>query len=120
MQRIIGGVLMIGKERSEASIATIYDAYEILDKKKKDGELGYEQQLAYDHIGKIKKLSKEKAEKLANELEEAGLSKKAIAKIVEIMPINELQLKQVLIIERKTFAEEEIKKMLDTIAKYQK
>ncbi|MEM0124614.1 MAG: hypothetical protein QXF41_03690 [Candidatus Micrarchaeaceae archaeon] len=121
MQRVIGGAVMIGKERSEASVATVYDAFEILEKKKKEGgELGYEQQLAYDHIAKIKKMSKEKAEKLAEELEEIGLSRKAIAKIIEIMPLNELQLRQVLIIERKQFADDEIKKMLDAIARYKK
>ena len=73
---------MIGKEQSEPEPISVVEAFEILEERKKEGELGYEQQLAYEHAKKFAKLSKEKAEKLEKELIELGLGKGSQRKLL--------------------------------------
>jgi DNA-directed RNA polymerase subunit F len=109
---------MIGKGHTDSKPVSITEALEILEERKKSGELGYEQQLAYDHAKKFAKLTPEKAKKLGEELAELGLSRKGVVKIVDVLPINELQLKNVLVIEKKTIEEQTIKKILDILEKY--
>ncbi len=109
---------MIGKNEDESSVVSTPFALDILEKRKKDGELGYEQQLAYDHASKLNMPSKVNAEKMQNELVEEGLSARGAVKVIDIMPINETQLKQVLVIEKKTHEEDTIKKVMAIVNKY--
>jgi len=114
------GVAMIGKEHSEPNAVSMPEALSILEERKKEGELGYEQEITYEHVKKFAKLGRSDAEKMAKELSDFGISKKGIAKIIDIMPISVLQLKQVLIIERRNFDEDVIAKIFETIEKYRK
>ncbi len=109
---------MIGKNEDESSVVSTPVALDILEKRKKDGELGYEQQLAYDHASKIHMPSKADAEKMQKELVEEGLSARGAVKVVDVMPINETQLKQVLVIEKKTYEDDTIKKVMAIVNKY--
>ena len=85
---------------------TLSEAYEILEKRKKEGsELGYVQKLAYEH---------------ASELMALDLTAATAAKIVDIMPINVEQLKQVLIIEKKPIEEERVSEIMKVVEKYRK
>jgi DNA-directed RNA polymerase subunit F len=111
---------MIGKEQSEPEPVSVVEALEILEERKKEGELGYEQQLAYEHAKKFAKLSKEKAEKLEKELIELGLGKRLAKKIIDIMPMNDLQLKQVLIFEKRSFDDSVIASIIEKINNYRK
>ncbi|MFP3215389.1 MAG: RNA polymerase Rpb4 family protein [Candidatus Micrarchaeota archaeon] len=111
---------MIGKEQSEPEPISVVEALEILEERKKEGELGYEQQLAYEHAKKFAKLSKEDAEKLEKELIELGLGKRLAKKIIDIMPMNDLQLKQVLIFEKRSFDDSVIASIIEKINKYRK
>ncbi|MGC8586937.1 MAG: RNA polymerase Rpb4 family protein [Candidatus Micrarchaeia archaeon] len=111
---------MIGKQHSEPNAVSMPEALSILEERKKEGELGYEQEITLEHVKKFAKLSKADAEKMSKELLEFGLSKKGAAKIIDVMPISVLQLKQVLIIERRNFEEETIAKIFETIEKYRK
>ena len=76
--------------------ASIPEALEILETRKKDGDLGYEQQLSYDHAKRFALISSDKAEKMRKELEELNLSPKTCVSIVDTMPTDIIQLKQIL------------------------
>ncbi len=109
---------MIGKNEEESRVVSTPVALDILEKRKKDGELGYEQQLADEHASKLHLPTKANAEKMQEELKEHGLSAKGAVKVIDVMPLNETQLKQVLVIEKKNIEEETIKKVMEIVNKY--
>ncbi len=109
---------MIGKDNAESKPVTIAETLDILEGRKKGGELGYEQQLAYEHAKKFASMSGEKAKKLGEELSEMGLSSKTVVKLVDILPVTEPQLKGVLLIEKKPVEDETLKKILEVLKKY--
>ncbi len=111
---------MIGKNQSEPEPVSAVEALEILEERKKEGELGFEQERAYEDVKKFARLGKEKASKLEKELIELGLSPKLAKKVIDIMPINDLQLKQVLIFEKRSFDDQAIAKILETLNAYRK
>lgn len=106
---------MIGKEASEKRPVPFTEALKILEERKEDEELGYEQKLAYEHITKFKSIGPEAAKKAMAELAKLGLSEHTAVKIVDIMPIDIAQLKHILVKEKKSFEEEDIKKMMEVV-----
>lgn len=92
---------MIGKHEKARRLATIPEVSEILEERKKDGDLGYEQQLAYEYAKKFAKVDKEKAEKLKEGIEGLGVSERTAIMIVNTMPVDVMQLKQILSNEKK-------------------
>jgi len=115
---VLKGAKMIGKEVGKKSPVTLPEAYEILEARKKDGELGYEQKLAYEHASKFKKLSVSKARELKQELLGLGLSDTTATKIIDIMPSDLIQLKQVLLIEKKPIEEDMVNMIMQAVQKY--
>ena len=111
---------MIGKEGNDGRPVSIAEVLEVLEQRKKGGELGYEQELVYDYAKKFSKLSQSEAGKIRKELEELGLREKTAFKIIEIMPIDISQLKLVLVMERRAFEEQEITKIMGVIDSYRK
>lgn len=110
---------MIGKNHISGEPVSVAQAFDILEERKKAGELGYEQQISDDHAKKFKSLDSEKAKKMQAELAEIGeISKKAVIKIIDIMPANDVQLINTLLIEKKTFEEPTRKRILEIVAKY--
>ena len=77
--------------------------------------MGYEQQVSYEHIKKFLSVDAAKAEKLFKQLEGMGISKKSAIQIVDVMPIDESQLKQILTNEKNMPDEESIKKIMALI-----
>lgn len=108
---------MIGKNTGAKTPVTLAETLEILEERSKDGELGYEQKLAHDHVKKFALVSKEEAKKLRQELQEFGLSPAVAVKIIDIMPIDKMQLKQILAKERKTFEDDEVVKIFEIVEK---
>ncbi len=106
---------MIGKGPESERIVAVGEVKEILEKRKKDKELTYEQQLAMEHVEKIGALDEKKAEKLKRALVEMGLSEKSAVKMVDILPKNIMTLKQILATEKKPFSDDEANKMLTLI-----
>jgi DNA-directed RNA polymerase subunit F len=108
---------MIGKKAEEKSIASIHQVMDIIEERKKEGgELTYEQQRSYEHA-KVLGISKEKGDKAKKRIEALGLlSEHTITKIVDIMPANQLLLKQILIKEGKTFTDEQLAKIMGAIS----
>jgi DNA-directed RNA polymerase subunit F len=109
---------MIGKGTSEKRLVSIPEALEILEGRKKEGELGYEQELAYEYAKKLSKIDVKDSVKMRKDLEELGFTEKAAIKIVDIMPLDIMQLKQTLIIERKTFADDLLEKAMEIVEKH--
>jgi DNA-directed RNA polymerase subunit F len=106
---------MIGKESKYISNASLSEVLEILEKRKKEKDLTYEQQVAYDHASKFAG-SKSTEQKLKKGLEELGyLSPNAIVTILNLMPKSEMLLRQILASEKKTFADEDVKKILSIV-----
>ncbi len=106
---------MIGKKTESEEMVSLQDAKEVLEARKKEGELRYEQQLAYDHAAKFAKAEKGAPEKLKKALKEFELSEKALVKVVEIGPKNMMTLKQMLMHENRTFSDEEFSKIMAAI-----
>ncbi len=111
---------MIGKGSRSSRIATLPEVLGILEERKKDDseQFGYELELSYEYAKRFSSLGDEKGKKMKDELVELGLSQKAAAKVMEVMPINVLQLKQVLVMEKKTYEEDELAKVIATVDKY--
>jgi DNA-directed RNA polymerase subunit F len=106
---------MIGKSQSDKKPVSSAEALEVLESRKEEGELGYEQKLAYEHIKKFSAISAEEARKMAKELMEYGVGEATAIKIVDIMPIDAIQLKHILAREKKTFEEDEVAKMMEVV-----
>lgn len=109
---------MIGKESESESMVSLGEVKRILEDKKKDKELTYEQQLAYDHAKKFSGLEKGKEEKLRKALVELGASDKTAVRIMDVLPKSALTLRQILAHENKTFSDEDIGKMLAAVKEH--
>jgi DNA-directed RNA polymerase subunit F len=109
---------MIGSNKENSKYITVPVALSLLESRKKDGELGYEQQLAYEHASKSTSLSKDKSEKMLAKLVEINMPEKLAVKVIDIMPLNELQLKQVLVIGKRPIEEDMIKKIMEIVNSY--
>jgi DNA-directed RNA polymerase subunit F len=97
-------------EVKETKIVSIDEVIRVLEENK--GELTYEQQLALQHAKKLG-ATKAKSDKIKKELESTGLlSEKSVVKMLEIMPKNQMTLRQILAQERKTFSDEDVTKLL--------
>jgi DNA-directed RNA polymerase subunit F len=113
---------MIGKNTGDSRLVSISEVQEILEDRQKDGELGYEQTLAFDYAKKFNKLSKSEANKMKKELEEMGLNERLALKMVEIMPIDASQLKLILAMDktRAPTEDETVAKLMEVVKKYSK
>jgi DNA-directed RNA polymerase subunit F len=96
----------------DTKIVSIEDVIEILESKE-GTDPTYEQQLALQHAKKLS-VTKSKADKIKKELEGTGvLSERSIIKILEIMPKNQMTLRQILAQDRKTYSDEEVGKIFE-------
>ncbi len=108
---------MANSERVSKQV-TIAHVLDILETRKKDGELGYEQQLSYDYAKKFAKLEPKVGAKLVQELESLGISQKGAISIVDTMPAEMIQLKQILANEKKTVEQEVADKAMAIVEKH--
>ncbi len=113
---------MIGKTNSRGRLVSVSEVKEILEERQKDGELGYEQTLAYEYTKKFNKLSKADAEKMKKELEAFGLGEKLALKVMEIMPADVSQLKLILAMDKSRAPTEdtELAKIMEVVKSYSK
>jgi DNA-directed RNA polymerase subunit F len=113
---------MIGKTTGEGKLTSISEVQEILEDRQKDGDLGYEQTLAFDYAKKFNKLTKGESKKMQKELEELGLSEKLALKVVEIMPMDASQMKLILAMDKSRLPTEEetVTKLMAVVKSYSK
>jgi DNA-directed RNA polymerase subunit F len=93
---------------------------ELLKKRQKDSELGFEQQATLQYAESFSKLSEEDEGELKNELEEiGGLTEDQVIALVNVLPASEAAVKLVLSKDKAPTADE-AKAALKVIKKYRK
>jgi len=110
---------MIEKSVISNRPATLTEVAEVLEKRKGEGELGFEQQTTLAYAQKYAKLSKKKAAELIEELQKMDKIKPAVAvKIADILPKNADQLRLIFANERYSLTSAEIEEVLKIVKKY--
>ncbi len=95
------------------------EAKEIVLKKEKDKELGYEQKLAAEHLKKFTKLKPEEAKKFMEELSSIVKASPATqVTIANILPQTTDEVRLIFAHERFSLKEEEISKILEIVKKF--
>ncbi len=111
---------MIGKEIIEDRDVSLSEVKNILTKRKKEGELSYEQKLSYDYSAEFGKLAVTKAKALVEELQKIEAIDSAVAvQIADNLPTTKEDVMVIFEKRRKTLDEKDIKKVLDLVAKAQ-
>lgn len=89
-------------------------ARELLEKRKKDGELNYEQETALEHCEKTISLTSKKAEEKVNLLLEKNkkLLPETAIKLVDIQPKSASTLKAILLKDKIELSEEEVSELM--------
>ncbi len=113
---------MAGKKRTGSRLASVAEVMYLLEERKKDGELGYEQTLTYEYATKFSKLKESDAKKMTKELEDLGLSELLSLKVIEIMPAEPNLLKLILAMDknRQPTDDETVNKILGVVKSYSK
>lgn len=97
------------------------EAKKIMASREKKKELSYEQKIALEHLNKFTKLSPADAEKFLEELSQVlRMSDETMIKILDLMPQNPDELRMIFAREKFSLKEEEIKKILEIVKKYNK
>ncbi|MFH1056403.1 MAG: RNA polymerase Rpb4 family protein [Candidatus Micrarchaeota archaeon] len=94
------------------------EALELLEERKKGGELGYEQQNTLQYLQSFSSLSAKQARALFKELVEAGLTEKQAALVCNLLPKREDLLKAVLTADKSDVSDERVKEVLKIVKKY--
>ena len=109
----------------EQKVITLAQAREILEKTNKEYEteemeLLYEQKRALDHARKFSKLAVGDIKKMGDELKglDLDLKNEHIVKICDFLPDSVDRIRAIFAKERFRYDEEQIKKILDVVAKY--
>jgi DNA-directed RNA polymerase subunit F len=111
---------MIGKQLKEQKAVSLADVMEIMEKRKGDGELGFEQQTTYDYLKARTLIEPKKAAHLVKDLLDDGkLSLESAIKVADILPKSESQLSVVVSKERHTFTKAELGEILKIVEKYE-
>jgi len=96
---------------------TISEAKEILAKRKKENELGYEQNQALDHAERFAALDEDKAKKLVDTLKKKDkISEELAAKLVDTRPETPATVRAILAKDKVELSEEEIAHILKELA----
>ncbi len=104
-------IFMIGRNVLESKPVSVRDAFEIIEKRGKDNELIYEQQLAKEHAEGFA-MDKAKYDKLSKALEGLGLlDSVTIIKLLDINPPHASTVRQIISREKKAFSDEEVAKI---------
>lgn len=113
---------MAGKKRYDSRLVSIPEVLEILEERKKDGELGYEQTLAFEYATKFSKIKETEAKKMKKELQELGMDERLALKFIEIMPDDAGLAKLILAMDknRQPTEEETVTKILAVVKSYSK
>lgn len=110
---------MIGEEVTEETPVTFSESLEILEERKKEKELEFEQRLAYDYVQKFSELSAKEAKELVDELLEIDKIRKHQAIVlVNNMPGTKQDIRLIFAKERTSLNDETIEEILEIIEKY--
>ncbi len=97
------------------------EAKAIMEKRKQEGDLSYEQNITYEHLKKMSTLPPTKLANIRKDLQEIDILKpKHIAKIIDILPDTEDEVKVLFEKESTNLKKDEIKKIVEIVKKYKK
>ena len=95
------------------------EAKDILVKREKAKELGYEQKLALEHLKKFTKLKPDEAKKFLGELAAiVRMSAETSVQIANLLPKSPDELRLIFAREKFSLKEDEINKILELVKKY--
>ncbi len=98
---------------------TMAEAKEIMAKHSKERELGYEQNISFEHLNKFTKLKPADAKKFMDELNSIlRMSPETAVQIANIMPDSADELRIIFARESFSLKEEEVSKILELVKKY--
>lgn len=107
--------------KSEKPI-TLAQVESLLKKRKKEGELRYEQKISLNYAHKFSKLSTKKAKKLVKELLDLDIVKvreEHAIKIANLLPEDRDDVRVIFAKERFSLKSEEIDQILEVVSRYQ-
>lgn len=100
-------------------LITNVEAREILEERKKQIELGYEQKNALDYLKKYTELKEKKTKELVEELKKVNkLRERQIISIVNLLPNDRDDLRLILEKDYNNLTDEEKKLILDNVKKF--
>ncbi len=110
---------MIGKKLLNTDPVSLAEAKELIESRKKEGELSYEQNLTLEYTKKFTKLSADDARALMNELAQMpNLTRRHAVELVDIFPKNLDELRLIFSKEHFTFTDEQLQGVLAVLDKY--
>jgi len=115
---------MIVKQIISEEILTLSEVRELLDnikveREKESKELGYELRKAISHAEIFSRLTPEKSRELMNDLLKLEKMKPEIAvRIADILPLSNDEIRSIYAKERYTLTEQELKQILELVARF--
>ena len=112
---------MIGKKTLNSEPLSLAEAKELIEQRKKEGELSYEQNLTLEYTKKFSKLSSDDARALMNELSQIpNITRRHAVEVADIFPKNLDELRLIFSKEHFTLTDEELQAILALLDKYRK
>lgn len=100
---------------------SVIESKEIMESRKKERDLVYEQKICLEYLEKVCKLSQSKAKQLVEELGKISILKpRYIALIINMLPDIEEEVEALFSKERTNLKKEEVKQIVEIVAKYKK
>lgn len=100
---------------------SVIEAKKILDERKRERDLVYEQKICHDYLEKVSKLSPAKMEDMVEELSKIAILKpRYISLIVSMLPDAEEEVEMLFSKERTNLKKEEVKQIVEIVNKYKK
>ncbi len=100
---------------------SIHDAKRILDTRKQERDLVYDQKICLEYLEKVATLSQSQMKSLVEELASIAILKpRYVALVTSMLPDTEEEVEMLFSKERTNLKKEEIKKIVEIVKKYRK
>lgn len=107
---------MIGKEVKSEKPVPVSEVRDILEKRKEEGELTYEQKVSLEYAQEFGKHSAKKSRDAVKALVEMGIDEKLAVKLADIAPKTKEEVKLIFEKVRFDLKEANVQKILDIVA----
>ncbi|MFH1424220.1 MAG: RNA polymerase Rpb4 family protein [archaeon] len=112
---------MVGKKILSQKAVPLVEVQKIVETRKKEGELSYEQNLTLEYCKKFAKLNqKDTAAAIKELIDLEKVTETHAVSLTDLMPNNEGEVKLIFAKEHFILAEDEISKILEVLGKYRK
>ena len=106
-------------ELVKTKLLNVDEALSYLQKRQKDGELGYEQQNTLTHLTAVAKLDPKDAAELQKELGDFGfLNERQVVMLVSLLPKKEEDVKFILSQDKNALTPDNLKQVLKTVKEH--